>query len=308
LRAVVSRMAAMPGRRSLVFISPGFLVLDDKRDQEMAIIDRAIKANVVIGGLDSRGLYSNLQGGDASDRVNNKTLVDKLPYQEAATVMQTDAIANLAEGTGGTFFHGKDDFDEGLARVAATPDFIYVLGFSPLDLKLDGRYHNLKVVLKNGRTGELQVRKGYYAPKSAVDPADRSKQQIEEAFFAHDEIHDLAAVLQTQYFKLDDGDATLSAVSKVDVRTLSFRKDGDRNRNDITVVTGLFDNDGNFVAGAQKVLEMRFLDETLAKRVGSGISVKNSFTVHPGRYVVRVVVRDSEGQTMSARSSLVEIP
>ena len=92
------------------------------------------------------------------------------------------------------------------------------------------------------------------------------------------------------------------------MKKLSFRKEGERNRNDLTVVTGIFDDDGNFVNGAQKVLEMRFLDETLDKRVGSGISVKSNFTVHPGRYVVRMVVRDSEGQTMSAQSSMVEIP
>jgi hypothetical protein len=73
-------------------------------------------------------------------------------------------------------------------------------------------------------------------------------------------------------------------------------------------VTGLFDNDGNFVGGSQKLVEMRLLDETLEKRVGQGIAVKSSFTVHPGRYVVRMVVRDSEGQAMAAQSSLVEIP
>ncbi len=308
LRAVVARMASMPGQRSLIVISPGFLVLDDKHDEQMAIIDRAIKANVVIGGLDSRGLYPDLLGGDASDRTNSKTIAEKHPYQALATIQQTDVMATLAEGTGGSFYHGTNDYDEAFARVATAPGYICVLGFSPLDLKLDGKYHNLKVTLKSGRGLELQVRKGYYAPSASTDPADKAKQDIEEAFFSREEVHDLPAVLQTQYFKLDDGDASLSAVSKVDVKKLNFHKDGDRNRNDITVVTGLFDNDGNFMTGAQKVLEMRLLDETLAKRVGSGISVKNSFTVHPGRYVVRVVVRDSEGQTMSAQSSLVEIP
>jgi hypothetical protein len=136
----------------------------------------------------------------------------------------------------------------------------------------------------------------------------QAKQQVEEAFFSRDEVHDLPAVLQTQYFKADNGDATLSAVAKVDVKKLSFRKEAGRNLDNLTVVTGLFDNDGNYVAGMQKVVEMRLLDETLEKRVGSGIAVKTSFPVHPGRYVVRMVVRDSEGELMSAQSSLVEIP
>ena len=296
LRAVVSRLASMPGQRSIVLLSPGFLVLDGRHDEETSIVDRAIKAKVVIGGLDARGLYSQIPGGDASTRTNSKTITDKIPYLSLATVMQTDVIANMADGTGGTFYHGTNDYDEGISRVAAAPEYIYVLGFSPIDLKLDGRFHTLKVTLKTAKGLELQVRKGYYAPRSSVDPADKARQQIEEAFFSRDEVHDLAAILQTQYFMTGDGDATLSAVAKVDVKKLSFRKEGDRNRNDVTVVTGVFDNDGNFVNGAQKVVEMRLTDDTLARRAGSGIAVKSSFAVRPGRYVVRMVVRDSKGQ------------
>ena len=309
LRAVISRMAAMPGQRNIVLVSPGFLILDDRRDEQMALTDRAIQAKVVIGGLDARGLYTQIQGGDASDRVLTAgTITDKISYQAAESVMQTDVIANLADGTGGVFFHGANDFDGGFARVAATPEFRYVLAFSPSDMKLDGKFHSLKVSLKNHSGLELQVRKGYYAPKTSTDPADLAKQQVEEAFFSHDEVHDLPAVLQTQYFKLDNGDVTLSAVAKIDVKKLTFKKEGDRNRNDLTVVTGVFDNDGNFVSGAQKIVEMRLLDDTLDKRLASGISVKSNFAVHAGRYMVRMVVRDSEGQTMSAQSSLVDIP
>ena len=113
---------------------------------------------------------------------------------------------------------------------------------------------------------DIQFRKGYYAASYAAGPAERSRQQIEEAFFSRDEIHDLPAVLQTQYFKLDNGDATLSAVTKIDVKKLAFKKEADRNRNDLTVVTGLFDNDGNYIEGAQKILEMRLPQSNARKR------------------------------------------
>jgi VWFA-related protein len=314
LRAVVARMAAMPGQRNIVVISPGFLVLDDRRDEQTALIERAIHSNVVIGALDARGLYSETGIPDASEsNVNPMTITQKATYRTTEATVQSDVMATLAEGTGGTFYHGTNDYDEGIARTAAAPEYLYVLGFSPLDLKFDGKYHTLKVTLKNPRQpavhgADLQVRKGYYAPKHAADPAEQAKQQIEEAFFSRDEVHDLPATLLTQYFKADNGDATLSAVAKVDVKLLSFRKEGGRNLDNLTVVTGLFDNDGNFVTGLQKTIEMRLLDDTLQKRVGQGIAVRSSFAVHSGRYVVRMVVRDSEGQTMASQSSLVEIP
>ena len=265
--------------------------------------------NIVIGALDARGLYVSAGMPDASEpNVNPATMTAKASYRNTEQMVQSDVMATLAEGTGGTFYHGTNDFDEGVARTAAAPEALYILGFSPLDLKVDGKYHNLKVTLKTAKGLDLQVRKGYYAPKYAADPAEKAKQQIEEAFFSRDEVHDLPAILQTQYFKADNGDATLSAVAKVDVKKLAFRKEGGRNFNTLTVVTGLFDNDGNFVAGLQKLVEMKLLDDTLDKRVGSGIAIKNSFSVRPGRYVVRMVVQDSEGQLMTEQSSLVEIP
>ena len=53
---------------------------------------------------------------------------------------------------------------------------------------------------------------------------------------------------------------------------------------------------------------MRLLDATLEKVLNSGITVRTNFDVAPGSYVIRLVVRDSEGQTMAARNGVVEIP
>jgi hypothetical protein len=51
---------------------------------------------------------------------------------------------------------------------------------------------------------------------------------------------------------------------------------------------------------------MRFKDETL-DNLKSGVTVKTTLDVVPGKYMVRLVVRDSEDQVMSARSGFVEI-
>src|SRR6185312_10870238 len=59
VRSLVSRMAAMPGQRNIVLISPGFLVLDDRHPEVAKLIDNAAALNVVIGGLDARGLYTD---------------------------------------------------------------------------------------------------------------------------------------------------------------------------------------------------------------------------------------------------------
>jgi hypothetical protein len=53
---------------------------------------------------------------------------------------------------------------------------------------------------------------------------------------------------------------------------------------------------------------MRLKDETLATGLASGISVKSSLKAKSGKYLVRVVVRDSQGQELTALSGAVEIP
>jgi hypothetical protein len=94
----------------------------------------------------------------------------------------------------------------------------------------------------------------------------------------------------------------------VDLKNLHFRKAEGRNSNDLTITAALFDRNGNYVAGNQKILEMRLRDETLDKRADTGFTVRSAFDVKPGSYLVRLVVRDAEGQQMSAANGAVEIP
>ena len=93
----------------------------------------------------------------------------------------------------------------------------------------------------------------------------------------------------------------------MDVRHIHYKKVDGRNRNDLTVVSALFDRNGNYVTGNEKHLEMRLRDETLEKKLGSGLTVRSTFDVRPGMYLVRLVVRDAEGQMMAAKNGSVEI-
>jgi hypothetical protein len=69
----------------------------------------------------------------------------------------------------------------------------------------------------------------------------------------------------------------------------------------------LFDRNGHFVSAVAKILTMRLRDETLEHRLQSGLTMKSSFDVKPGSYLVRLVVRDAEGD-ISAENGAIEIP
>ena len=219
------------------------------------------------------------------------------------------ALGELADGTGGTWFHNNNDLESGFKRIAATPDFYYVLGFSPQNLKFDGSYHTLKITLKNPIGFTLQARRGYYAPKHEVNEAEEAKREIEEALYSRDEWHDIPVELHTQFFKSNDVSAKLSILARIDVRQLRFRKANGRNADVLTVVSGVFDRNGNYISAVEKTVDMKFKDETLAgSKLNSGLTVKSAFDVTPGSYFVRIVIRDAEGQKMAAVNGSIEIP
>jgi hypothetical protein len=120
-------------------------------------------------------------------------------------------------------------------------------------------------------------------------------------------MHDLPIDLHTQFFKPTDVDAKLSVLVHIDVKHLKFRKEDGRNKNNLTIVSALFDRNGAYINSLAKVLEMRIKDDTLENKLGSGVTVKTSFDVKPGSYLVRLVVRDDEGQ-LAAENGAIEIP
>jgi VWFA-related protein len=309
LEDAMKRLSGMPGQRVMVFVSPGFIVttlLFESSD----VITRANRSNIVINTIDARGLYTPDLNGDIANPSGDsfRTIGYKSTYRAAAQTAQGDILGQLADGTGGTFFHNRNDIDVGMRQAVAAPPISYLLGFSPQNLKIDGHYHTLKVTLTNKQKFAIQARHGYYAPRTIKDPGEAAKEEIQEALFSQDELNDLPVQLQTQFFKKDPTQARLAVLTHVDVKGIRFRKAEGRNRDDLTVATAIFDENGNFVTGGEKVVEMRLLDRTYERLTRSGFNVKSSFDIKPGTYLVRMVVRDSEGAQMAARNGAVSIP
>lgn len=309
LEEIIRRMTSLPGQRILVLVSPGFIP-STLQYEASQMVDRATRANVVINTIDERGLYVPDLMGDISNPPNDgiRTAGYKSLYRVSAQGAQEAVLAELADGTGGTFYHNRNDVDEAMREAGAAPAVSYVLGFSPQNLKFDGRFHTLRVALTTREKFNIQARHGYFAPRSAADPAEVAKEEIREALFSQEEVHDIPVDLQTQYFKKDQAEARLAVLTHLDVKGIRFRKASDRNNDQLTIVTGIFDENGQYVTGVQKTIDMKLRDTTYERLSRSGLTVKSSFDVKPGTYMVRLVVRDAEGAQMAARNGAVVIP
>jgi VWFA-related protein len=304
----VRQLSSMPGQRIMVFVSPGFIP-STLWSETSELIDRATRAGIVINTIDARGLYTP-DLGDIADPSRDSQLTRgfKASYRMAAQSAQDQVLQEFAYGTGGTFFHNRNDIDEGLRQAVAAPPLSYLLGFSPQNLKADGRFHGLKVSLTNKQKYSIQARNGYYAPKTIPNPVEAAKQEIREAVFSQEELHDLPVDVQTQFFKRDATSARLSVLARFDVKGIHFRKAEGRNADILTIVTAIFDDNGNYVTGGQKTVQMKLLDTTYSRLSRSGLTLKSSYDVKPGSYMVRLVVRDDAGSQMAARNGAVVIP
>jgi VWFA-related protein len=309
LKEIVRRMTVVSGQRLIVLMSPGFLIPNREYDLS-EVIDSAARSNVTISTLDARGLYTVDALPDVSAKPTGDITLSGFhtSYRFQQESRQSDVLWSVANGTGGQAFANSNDLVAGFRRLVAAPETSYLIGFVPQNMKYDGRFHSLKVALTSKEKYAIQARSGFYAPKRMETPADAVKQEIEEAVLSQEEQHGLPIQLHTQYYKVDATDAKLAILAHVDIGRIHFEKLDGRNKNDLTIVAALFDRNGNFVTASEKVLEMRLRDTTLERLSHTGVTVKTSFDVKPGGYLVRLVVRDSQAAQLSAENGVVEIP
>jgi len=307
---VVREISRKPGERVMILVSPGFL-LANLYSEETGVIERANRAGVVINCLDARGLFSPASAGNDISRPSSDTQVAsdyKSGYRIQAQVDADSVLRDFSEATGGTFFHNSNDLGGGLQQLGETPEVSYLLGFSPSDEKMDGKFHLLKVALTGKNNYEVQARHGYYALKKMDNPEEKADQEIQDAVYSLDEIQDMPLEIHTRYRKTARDTTELQVISHLGVKDLRFRKEDGKNCDKLTVTTVIFDENGEYVSGEQKFLDLQLADDKYEVVSRFGLQVQTTFALKPGSYTVREVVREAEGAEMAAKTGEVEIP
>ena len=215
LDSIVRKLSGMPGQRVLVYVSPGFLTSEAVLPNSSDLLERAVRAGVVVNTIDARGVYAEdgLPDIAAPPRVP-ATIGDVLPpegmdyqriegqYRMQAQFESGQVLQGMAASTGGTYFHNRNDLDVGLSRALAVPSVAYILGFKPQNTEANGKLHNLNVQVAKGSKYSIQARNGYYATKKSADPEEQAKQEVTETLFSREEISGIPMQLKTEFFKI----------------------------------------------------------------------------------------------------------
>jgi VWFA-related protein len=289
--AVVAAVGKMPGQRLVLLTSTGF-ISGGKEQEIQALGSVALHNGVIVSGMDLRGLYAAMPGGDASMPKSARGMsMPEIQIQARVEDAKDDGMAMLASATGGSFFHNNNDLALGFHRLGAVPEVIYVLGFSPGGAVTGGKYHPLKVRLTNGQHGSVEARAGYYAPAKEL-PADVARRSDRDRILmGPDAPSDVPARIVAEPGAPDTGPRAVARVW-IDVSRLNFETKKDRRMQQVTVIAALLDDAGNFVVGRQALAELALRNRSFEALSPAGLTVSLSLHAPPGVYNLRVLVEE----------------
>jgi VWFA-related protein len=302
---VVDYLGKMPGKREIIMASSGFLAgtMQAQKDQ---VIERALRAGVVISALDSKAIFGEEPAGlRPEDPVGynptpagRQAAGNQWKYQTIETPLRLDELNepmwNLAEGTGGVFFHNNNDLTAGFRKLGDPPEVTYRLSFRPEEDATDGAYHKLKVTAKKY---SVQARPGYFAPG-----AQSLQEKIDREILAEDTVAEWPVGIAVQPAK--DG---ISVIVSVDISKLRFSQQGDRQVQKIAFTTALFDAQGKMAAAKEGTMDLSLTEATYKKLLAAGVNAKVTFEVPAGKYKLRQVAEEGLDGKIACSSHAVEV-
>lgn len=285
LDIVVRHLAAAPGNRILILVSPGFAT-PDMESQSNAILETALRYRIVINALNAEGLVAGFNPRAIGLRQQ----------------LLSEFMTNVADGTGGQFIQNSNDFAGNIRALATPPPVSYLIGFTPA-AEPDGKYHVLKVRLKSRPGYQVASRRGYFATVLSKPP-ETVQQRIDREVTSSGTLDETPATVQVAIQK----PATIQVTVKVDATRLKFVMQDDRSTQQLTFVTLLQDAQGNLISGKQAVMDLSLTPAKLADFQSNGIKAVVTFTAPAGTYRVREIVREAVENHMAVSNTAVEIP
>jgi VWFA-related protein len=308
IRACLQSVSTMPGKRMLLIASSGF-ISGEWDPQEDAIVQGALRAAVVINAIDAKGLYAETPGRPLNEPSEATKLSPLSMVYEAISLgerleSQDAAVARFTESTGGLFFHNNNDLDLGFYRLGVIPEVAYLVGFPPAD---DGKYHKLKVGLKNEGPNLVQARPGYFAPNGAAASQPGQTGVLDRAMTSNEQSQAVPAAVTLQVAKTETNGRRLSLIIHVDARSLPFQHQMELHVERLTFVAALYDLQGTFITGKEAEMDLALKPGSYERLINSGINAALSLEAPPGSYSLRSVIREGVDGKVTAETRKVQI-
>jgi VWFA-related protein len=310
LQTLADQLGGIEQKKSVIYFSSGMSQQgQDNQVQLRRTVDRANRANVSIYAADMRGLQALVPGGDATQGSRRGTS----PFSGASTRNQFDSqaatqdtLTTMAEDTGGRAFFDSNTFGQVFDRVVNDTSAYYVLGYSSTNPARDGRFRRIKVRLKRADL-KLEYRSGYYAPRDfAHATKDDREEQLQDQLTSDLSATDLSTHVSTAYFRLADNRYFVPLSVVVPGYQLPITKSTDRNKATLDILGLVRDEQRRPIGRIRDTVRLSTdaADELKKKTV----QYETGFEMAPGKYHVKVVVRENQDGTFGSYEADVVVP
>src|SRR5256884_2696632 len=253
LAAIAEGLRSVPGKKTLVMFSQGFVATEALDWQVQSTIDIANRANVAVYIIDSTGLtggtptsgalvasspLAGISGGldmEQRRRAAAGESVFDISRQEGLN-RQQDLLYRISEDTGGHFLKNTNDIGVGLERIDTEIRSRYTLAYRSTDPNFDGSFRKVKIEVRRPDTS-VMARAGYYPiPPSQIVPMSPDDRKLLANFASMEANSTLPLSLELNSFRSRDGFYIVPLSFEVDPTVVQFDRKGDKQRLQLDVL------------------------------------------------------------------------
>ena len=332
IRQVAEWLGGVRGRRkSIVLISEGIdyditdvfnnrsasSVIDATRDA----IGAATRSNVTIYALDPRGMTgfadTAIEVGVFADQSAGARTTDDGTVQQAPGInsgslqnefrLAQDSLRTIADETNGFAAVNSNDVTSMFERIVTENSTYYVLAYYPASTRRDGRFHRIEV--RTSRPGvRIRARRGYVAPRGTkpglrMTGNDGASPMLLEALNSPLPASGIAMRVFAAPFKGVAPNASVVLGIELGGRDLAFAKD---ERVELSYVA--VDGSAKIRAGDTDLFTLTLPEDTQSRVEQHGLRILKRLAVPPGRYQLRIAVRNSASGALGALSYDLDVP
>jgi len=298
---IAQRLNGIPGRKSLIWITGSFPFTIDTGtntistgvswDGYMRAMQMLNAANVVLYPVDARGLVIADQA-DASMHLTGKALATLPDSMNAASRDHADTLATMrafAEMTGGRAYLNRNDLERALREANEDGASYYMLSYALDKNNTKPGWRKFKVVVKKPDC-HVRTRAGFFISRQTLDPNNTEKVDIFNALNSPLEYTSIPVRVKL--------DATADSGKNKKIGFALFvppnvAKVDEKNHLSFEVWYTVRDAKGKDVAHKNQIYNVDLTPVMLAQLQSQGIGYNDTVELPPGRYNLRVVVRDN---------------
>src|SRR5713101_3036668 len=324
LAAISEGLRSIPGKKTLVMFSQGFVATEALDWQVQSTIDIANRANVAIYIIDSGGLTGGaptsgaLVAGSPLGAISAATDIEHrrragagesvfdISRQEGLN-RQQDLLYRISEDTGGRFLKNTNDIAGALERIDAEIRSRYTIAYRSTDSNFDGSFRKVKIEVRRP-DATVSGRTGYYAiPPTQVIPFSPDDRKLLANFSAMEAHPTLPLSLELNAFRSREDLYIVPLSFEIPPAAVQFDQKGDKQRLQLEVLGVIR------VEGEDKILsrlggnfDVGLTAQQYESILNDKIFYRQDMQLYAGNYTVDLIVRDRlSGKVAAKREKLV---